>query len=114
MRTTCSIGGCTDRLSARTRRLASNVAALLVLSLAGLLVSAFAAAPAQAATAPDFTDWTAASAVTDSASGTLRGVPVRLSAPEVQIGILDGTFTGFAGPQLRPPLGASPARPLGA
>ncbi|MCA1569079.1 MAG: hypothetical protein LC798_01915 [Chloroflexi bacterium] len=90
----------------RTRRLASNVAALLVLSLAGLLVSAFAAAPAQAN--PDFTDWTAASAVTDTASGVLRGVPVRLSGPEVQIGwVLDGTFTGFAAPQFMPALDTS-------
>src|SRR3954451_15156732 len=86
---------------------------VLALSLASV-VAALATADAQDADPPAFTDWTAASSVTDTASGTLRGVPVHLSGPEVQVGILDGTFTGFASSWFAPALATSDTVALGA
>jgi hypothetical protein len=60
-----------------------------------------------AATGPEapaitFTDWTAADTATDTAAGSLDGVAVSLTGSELQIGITNGTFGGFAQPYFAP------------
>lgn len=66
-----------------------------------------------AAPAITFTDWTAADTADDTADGTLGGVAVSLSGSELQIGITDGSFGGFAQAFFAPPVPRSDAIALG-
>lgn len=90
---------------------------MVVLASAAALVGGAVPTVAQAAgsgPAVAFTDWTAADASANTARGTVRGVPVSLSGSDVQVGITDATFTGFASSSFSPALANADAIALAA
>lgn len=60
-----------------------------------------------------FADWTAADAAADTATGTLGGRAISLTGSELQVGITDGSFTGFAQPYFAFPIARGDALALG-
>jgi hypothetical protein len=76
----------------------------------GNTVTAVARQPAEAAGAPDFTDWLEVDAERNVAKGTLHRVPVSLSGSDVgAASVTDRTFTGFAEPFFSPTVSTSDA-----